>query len=74
MRLCTVTVFVMLGPLPDATLRFIYLSHFIAFPMLQQCCLPPPLPLTTVGLTYCPSDPVPSSLHQNMLPFMLVTP
>lgn len=32
MRLYTVTVFVMLGPLPDATLRFIYLSHFIASP------------------------------------------
>lgn len=31
-------------------------------------------PVTTIGLTYCPSDPVPSSLHQNMLPFMLVTP
>lgn len=36
--------------------------------------LPAPLPVPTIGLTYCPSDPVPSSLHQNMLPFMLVTP
>lgn len=66
----TATVFVMLGPLPDAALRFIYLSHFIAFPIFQQHCQPP---ATTIGLTYCPSAPVPSSLHQNMVPFMLVT-
>lgn len=55
--------------------------HFASFTFLISLLSPcsssaacPPPPITTIGLTYCPSDPVPSSLHQNMLPFMLVTP
>lgn len=61
MRPYTATVFVMLGPLPDATLRFIYLSHFIAFPMFQQCCLPPRYycGADILSIRSCPLQPPP---------------